>query len=195
VTIREFFGKLFGKGPGKEYPWTGFVLPYEFGPDGNSVGPQTALRLKRLVKEHVAGNRNIPNVILAAGFAPLGIRTARQTRTFSEMMREWLVDEGTFLPEQIHKSPDSTVWTSIGESLEVIRMIEEMGLSRNILVVSTWNHIYPRMWITWHLLLLFRPGWHVDFATTKKCSVGWEHELLGTVKYVWKSLAVRRSRT
>jgi hypothetical protein len=182
---------LVGKGPGKNQPWTATVLPYEFGLDGNSVGPQTALRLKRLVNEHVAGNRNIPNVILAAGFAPLGIRTARQTRTFSEMMREWLVDEGTFLPEQIHKSPDTTVWTSIGESLEVIRMIEEMGLSRNILVVSTWNHIYPRMWITWHLLLLFRPGWHVDFATTKNCSVGMTHELLGTVKYILQVFRIR----
>ncbi len=109
-------------------------------------------------------------------------------------MKHWLVTEGTFKPEQIHVSRNPRIWTSWGEIRETISMIEQYDLPRNVLVVSTWNHVYPRLWLTWRILLLFKKGWHVRFCSTWKCRVGMMHELLGTAKYAFMAMRTRFRR-
>ena len=180
--------------PLRKNPWTALVLPYEFGPDGISLCPQTVGRLERLVSAVRVDGYNIPAVVLAAGLPPAywsDRDSCPHTMPFSDLMYSWLVAEKTFHFEQIHVSNDAHVWTSWSEINEAISMIERFELPRNILVVSTGNHVYPRLWLTCRILLAFKKGWHVRFCPTWKYRVGMTHELLGTVKYMPMSIASR----
>jgi hypothetical protein len=69
-------------------------------------------------------------------------------------------------------------------TLEMISMIKEAGLPRNVLVASTGFHIYPRMWATWILLCGGRKDWKLAFAPAWDGKYDALHELAGTVKYV-----------
>jgi hypothetical protein len=109
----------------------------------------------------------------------------------ASMMKTWLINEGTFKPEQIMESDDSSIWNSMSEMRESMRIIERDNLPRNILAVTTWNHAFPRLWIAWNILVALRPEWHVRFAVTCRCRVNMSHELLGTAKYVPEALISR----
>jgi hypothetical protein len=108
----------------------------------------------------------------------------KQTKSFAEMMRAWLVAEGTFTAETIHCSTNNRVWNCIEATLEMIKMIKDRGLSRNVLVVSTGFHIFPRMWSTWVLLCGGKRGWKLAFAPAWDGTYDLPHELGGTVKYI-----------
>lgn len=159
------------------------TYPQDFSEAGAAMGPQTILRLKRLVRARQQGY-NIGAIVLACGIGPDVSEYPKQSRPFSEMMRDWLIAEGTFSADMIHCSPNHKAWNCIEVTLETIRVVKARGLPRNVLVASTGFHIYPRMWTTWTLLcggkidwkLAFEPDWEGTYSTV--------HELLGTCKYI-----------
>jgi hypothetical protein len=69
-------------------------------------------------------------------------------------------------------------------TVEMIRLIKEKGLPKNVLVASTGFHIFPRMWTAWVLLCGGKKGWRLKFAPAWEGTYGLIHELLGTVKYI-----------
>ena len=107
------------------------------------------------------------------------------------MMKDWLVQEGTFSAETIHCSTNDRVWNCIEVTVEMIQMIQTQGLSKNVLVVSTGYHIYPRMWATWILLRGGKRGWKLGFLPAWEGAYDLPHELAGTVKYVPMALWYR----
>jgi hypothetical protein len=84
----------------------------------------------------------------------------------------------------IHCSRNDNAWNCIEVTLEMIALIKAQGLSKNVLVVSTGFHIFPRMWTTWILLCGGKRGWQPAFVPAWEGTYSLPHELLGTVKYV-----------
>ena len=166
------------------------TYPQDFSGEGAALGPQTILRLKRLVYARQQGH-NIGAVVLACGIGPDVHEYPKQTRPFSEMMRDWLVAEGTFPAEMIHCSPNHKAWNCIEVTMETIQMVKARGLPRNVLVASTGFHIFPRMWTTWTLLCGGKKGWKLAFEPDWEGTYGAVHELLGTCKYVPMALWYR----
>jgi hypothetical protein len=163
--------------------WTAITYPQDFSDSGASLGPQTILRLQKIVDTKNEGGYPITDVVLACGMGPDTHEYPRQTRSFALMMKEWLVMEGTFSQESIHCSGDDNVWNCIQATMEMLSIIKQLGLSRNVLVVSTGFHIYPRMWVTWRLLCTGVNGWKLAFVPAWDGTYDLLHEALGTVKY------------
>ena len=172
---------------GKNGPWTGVTYPQDFSAQGAGLGPQTILRLQRLVQARREGH-DIQAVVLACGLGPDRTEYPRQERPFSEMMKAWLVAEGTFPPDMIYCSPDHRAWNCMEVTLETIKIIRKKNLPQNVLVASTGRHLYPRMWATWVLLCGGKKDWRLAFAPDWAGTYDLLHELLGTVKYVPFSL-------
>jgi len=164
--------------------WTAVTYPQDFSHNGAELGPQTILRLRRLVSARKNAEYGIGSIVLACGIGPDRHEYPRQSISFANMMKKWLVTEGTFRDDMIHCSPNHRVWNCIEVTLEMIRMVKEMGLPKNILIVSTGFHIYPRMWTTWKLLCPRSKGWNLRFAAAWDGTYGVFHELAGTAKYI-----------
>jgi hypothetical protein len=174
----------------KHEPWTAITYPQDFSGEGAGIGPQTILRLERILQARREGY-NIRAVALACGMGPDKREYPKQTRTFADMMKDWLIKEGTFTADMIHSSPNQRVWNCIEVTLEMIKMIQASGLPQNVLVASTGHHIFPRMWITWVLLCGGRHDWRLAFAPAWNGTYDLPHELAGTVKYVPMALWYR----
>jgi hypothetical protein len=164
-------------------PWTAVTYPQDFAERGAALGPQSILRLQRIVASRREGY-DIRAIVLACGLGPDKAEYPGQTRPFSEMMKDWLVAEGTFPAEAIHCSADHRPWKCIEVTLETIRLIKGKNLPRNVLVASTGFHIFPRMWTTWVLLCGAKRGWRLAFMPAWEGTYDLLHEWLGTVKYV-----------
>jgi hypothetical protein len=163
--------------------WTAITYAQDFSDEGAGLGPQTILRLRRIVQAQRQGY-NIGAVVLAGGLGPDNNEYPKQTRSFAKMMGDWLIREGTFPASRIYCSTNDRVWNCIEVSLEMIAMIKSKDLPRNVLVASTGFHIYPRMWVTWVLLCGGRKGWRLKFAPDWEGEYDALHELAGTVKYI-----------
>jgi len=174
----------------KQEPWTAITYPQDFSGAGAGLGPQTILRLQRIVRARREGY-NICAVVLACGLGPDTHEYPNQTRSFANMMKEWLVNEGTFSADMIHCSSNDKAWNCIEVTLEMIKMIKAKGLSKNVLVASTGFHIFPRMWSTWVLLCGRKPGWKLAFLLAWEGTYDLPHELAGTVKYIPMALWYR----
>jgi len=159
------------------------TYPQDFSDQGAGLGPQTILRLRQIVLARRNG-RDIQAIVLACGLGPDKTEYPRQRRPFSEMMKDWLVAEGTFQADMIHCSMDHTPWNCIEVTLETIRMVREKKLPGNILVVSTGYHLYPRMWTTWVLICGGKKEWRLAFFPAWEGTYDILHELLGTIKYI-----------
>src|ERR1700722_20133219 len=105
----------------KNDPWTAITYPQDFSDGGAGLGLQTILRLQRIVRARREGY-NICAIVLACGLGPDVKAYPKQTRTFADMMAEWLVKEGTFPADMIHCSADRKVWNCIEATLEMIKM-------------------------------------------------------------------------
>lgn len=167
---------------------------YNYNQYGTYIGTHTALRLERLVQAVKCDGYNVPRVVICPGNPPTTTTVNMPVETMASMMRRWLIYEGTFKLEQITISDNPSVWTSMSEIRESMRVIVRDNLPRNILAVTTWNHAFPRLWIAWNIIVALRPEWHVRFAVTCRCWVNMSHELLGTAKYVPMALASRFRR-
>jgi hypothetical protein len=167
----------------KSEPWTAITYPQDFSGQGADLGAQTILRLQRMIQARREGY-NIQAVVLACGLGPDRKEYPLQTRPFAGMMREWLIREGTFPADMIHCSSSHEVWNCIEATLEMIRMIQTKRLPKNVLVVSTGRHIFPRMWLTWVLLCGGKRDWRLAFAPAWNGTYDLPHELAGTVKYI-----------
>jgi len=177
--------------PRQPEPWTAITYPQDFSGAGAGLGPQTILRLERMV---LAGREgyDIRAIVLACGLGPDVHEYPKQTRPFAEMMRDWLAAEGTFPADMIHCSTNNMVWNCMEVTLEMIRIIKAKGLSRNVLVVSTGFHIFPRMWSAWVLLCGGKRDWKLAFAPAWNGKYDAVHELGGTIKYIPMALWHRR---
>ena len=164
--------------------WTAITYPQDFCDNGAELGPQTILRLQTIVDTHRCGIAHVGNIVLACGIGPEVRRYPNQTRSFAVMMKEWLIAEGTFDQSIIHCSRDDKVWNCIDATVEMMKLIKSLNLSRNVLVVSTAFHIYPRMWITWRILCAKRKPWQLAFIPAWEGTYSIIHELGGTVKYI-----------
>ncbi|MEI6057417.1 MAG: hypothetical protein WCQ60_00415 [bacterium] len=164
--------------------WTAVTYPQDFCEHGAALGPQTILRLQKLVDTQKQGRFQISHVVLACGIGPDTQEYPQQVKSFAVMMKDWLVAEGTFDANVIHCSKNDNVWNCIEVTIEMIRVIRGFNLSRNILVVSTGFHLYPRMWVTWKLICRRKHCWNVAFVPAWKGTYSIVHELLGTVKYI-----------
>jgi|GEM_PF-5333223 len=170
--------------------WVAVTYPQDFSFRGASLGPQTILRLQRLVDAKHAKKIKISHVILACGMCPNKKKFPLQTHSFASMMQEWLIHEGTFSREQILCSDNHKVWNCIEVTLEMIRMIRHHQLPENVLIVSTGFHIFPRMWITWRLLTSGK-SWSIGAVPEWTGTYGIIHELFGTIKYIPMALWYR----
>ena len=170
--------------------WTAITYPQDFSGAGAGLGPQTILRLQRIVQARREGY-NIGAIVLACGLGPDVREYPQQTKSFASMMKDWLVKEGTFPAAMIHCSTNDKVWNCIEVTIEMITMIKAQGLPRNVLVASTGFHIYPRMWSTWVLLCGWKRGWKLGFVSAWEGTYDLPHELAGTVKYVPMALWYR----
>jgi hypothetical protein len=168
--------------------WTAITYAQDFSDEGAGLGPQTILRLQRIVDARAEGY-NIPAVVLAGGIGPEKSLYPKQTKPFATMMGEWLVNEGKFSPGEIYCSADA--WNCIEVTLEMIRLIKLNKLPQNVLVVSAGYHMYPRMWTTWLLLCGGKKSWSLGFAPQWKGTCDWFHEWAGTVKYIPMALWYR----
>ena len=177
--------------PNSKKEWVAITYPQDFSGLGRGLGEQTILRLECMVTAYKDDGYNISHIILACGIGPDRKEYPYQTQPFATMMKEWLVKEGTFSANMIHCSSDDNVWNCIDVTLEIIRMISDLGLPRNILIVSTGLHIYPRMWVTWKILCPKSRGWTLEFIPAWDGKVGILHELAGTIKYIPLSLWYR----
>lgn len=171
-------------------PWTAITYPQDFSEDGAGLGAQTILRLKRIVLARREGY-NIRAIVLACGLEPEISKYPRQNRPFSEMMKDWLVAEGTFPADMIYCSTNHKAWNCMEVTLETVQMIKALGLPRNVLVASTGFHIFPRMWTAWVLLCGGKKGWKLTFAPAWDGTYDALHELGGTVKYIPMALWYR----
>lgn len=170
-------------------PWTAITYAQDFSAEGASLGPQTILRLKKIVDARNDGY-NIRAVVLAGGLGPDTREYPKQTRAFSAMMAEWLVNDGKLPAETIYYSDKG--WNCIEVTLEMIRQIKINGLPRNVLIVSTGFHIFPRMWTTWYLLCAGKRDWSLACAPEWTGTYDLWHELAGTIKYIPMALWYRR---
>jgi hypothetical protein len=176
--------------PDKNAPWTAITYPQDFSGAGAGLGAQTILRLQRLVLARQQG-WNITAIVLACGIGPDMRKHPKQTRPFADMMKEWLVAEGTFPTDLIRCSANHKAWNCMEVTLEMLKMIKAQGLSRNVLVASTGFHIYPRMWMTWFLLCGGRKDWRLGFTPAWEGTYNIPHELGGTIKYIPMALWYR----
>jgi len=165
----------------KQKFWTAITYAQDFSNDGAGLGPQTILRLQRIVDARNEGY-NIKAVVLAGGIGPDKSLYPKQTKPFANMMGEWLVSEGRFSANEVFCSADA--WNCIDVTLEMIRLIKANRLPQNVLVVSTGRHIYPRMWTTWQLLCGGKRDWTLGFVSERKGTYDLLHEWAGTVKYI-----------
>jgi hypothetical protein len=171
--------------------WTAITYPQDFSDAGAGLGPQTILRLNKILQSRHEGY-SIGSIVLACGLGPEVSKYPKQTRPFAEMMKEWLVAEGTFPADMIHCSADNRVWNCIEATMEMIKIIKEKNLPKNVLVVSAGFHIFPRMWATWILLCGGKKDWKLSFAPAWDGTYDLPHELGGTVKYVPMAVWYRR---
>lgn len=174
--------------PDKQKSWTAITYAQDFSNQGADLGPQTILRLNAIVKARNEGY-NITSIVLAGSVGPETKKYPKQTRPLATMMQEWLVTEGKIPAGMIQIS--TAAWNCIEVTLEMIRVIKKNNLSRNVLVVSTGGHIYPRMWTTWILLCGGKKDWHLGFLPNSEGTCDLLHEWLGTVKYIPLSLCYR----
>lgn len=174
--------------PDKSTSWTAITYAQDFSGQGSGLGPQTILRLNAIVKALQEGY-NITAIVLAGTVGPEAKKYPNQTRPLATMMVEWLVTEGKIPPTLIHSSTDA--WNCIEVTLEMIRVIKQDNLSRNMLVISASGHIYPRMWTTWKLLCGGKKEWRLGFLPARDGTSDLLHELGGTVKYIPMSLWYR----
>ena len=163
--------------------WTAVTYPQDFSGQGAGLGLQTILRLQRMAMAWREGY-HIQAIVLACGLGPDVGEYPRQTRPFSEMMKDWLISEGGFLPEMVHCSANHSAWNCLEVTLESIKLIKAEKLPQNVLVVSTGRHLFPRMWTTWVLLCGGRKDWRLAFAPAWNGTYDLWHELLGTAKYI-----------
>jgi hypothetical protein len=169
----------------KEKSWTAVTYAQDFSEEGAALGPQTILRLKRIVEARNEGY-TIKAIALAGGIGPETPKYPKQTRPFAIMMEDWLVAEGKFPRETIYCDVKS--WNCIEATMGMIRLIKENRLSQNVLVISTGRHLFPRMWTTWTLLCGGRKDWSLGFIPEWKGAYDLLHELGGTIKYIPMSL-------
>ena len=172
----------------KQKSWTAITYAQDFSDEGAGLGPQTILRLQRIVDARKEGY-NIKAVALAGGIGPEKTLYPKQTKPFANMMGEWLVTEGKFSADEVYCSADA--WNCFEVTLEMIRLIKANRLPQNVLVVSTGHHIYPRMSTTWKLLCAGKNGWSLRFVPEWKGTYYLFHELAGTVKYIPMALWYR----
>ena len=104
--------------PPKNEPWTAITYPQDFSGEGVGLGTQTILRLQRIVQARHEGY-NINAIVLACGLGPEVSKYPKQTRPFSEMMRDWLVAEGTFPVGMIHCSANLKAWNCIATGANI----------------------------------------------------------------------------
>jgi len=161
--------------------WTAVTYAQDVSQEGAALGPQTILRLKKIV-DFRNQYFNIRDVVLAGGLGPDVAEYPKQTRAFSAMMADWLAMEGSFSATDIYHSDQG--WNCIEVTLEMIRQIKLNRLPQNVLVVSAGFHIFPRMWSTWTLLCGGKKGWSLGYVPdwTGTCDI--LHELGGTAKYI-----------
>jgi tartrate dehydratase beta subunit/fumarate hydratase class I family protein len=165
----------------KERFWTAVTYAQDFSEEGASLGPQTILRLRKIVDAR-NGGYNIRAVVLAGGFGPEISEYPKQTRAFSAMMAEWLTAEGKMEADTVYHSDQG--WNCIEVTMEMIRQIKVKHLPKNVLVVSTGFHIFPRMWTTWTLLCAGKKGWSLAFVPDWTGTYDIWHERAGTAKYI-----------
>jgi len=177
--------------PDKNLPWTAITYPQDFSDAGAGLGPQTILRLKRIVQAKQEG-LDVRAVVLTCGIGPDIHEYPKQTRPFSEMMKDWLIAEGTFSTDSIYCSANHKAWNCIETTLEMITVIKANRLPQNVLVTSTGFHIFPRMWTTWQLLCGGKKDWQLAFAPDWNGTYKIFHELAGTAKYIPLALWHRR---
>jgi tartrate dehydratase beta subunit/fumarate hydratase class I family protein len=173
----------------KRKPWTAITYAQDFSGEGAALGPQTILRLKKIVDARNDGY-NIAAVVLAGGLGPDVAEYPKQTKAFSAMMAEWLAVEGKLPASALYHSDRG--WNCIEVTMEMIRQIKFNRLPQNVLVVSTGFHIFPRMWTTWVLLCARKKGWSLAFVPDWTGAYDMLHELLGTAKYIPMALWYRR---
>ncbi len=168
-------------------PCTVFVLLRDQEAYGARIGQQTIARLMgavALVKE----GYNITSVVVTPGISPDKISHPRQTETFANMAKDWLLKEGHFKGIPILTGKNPKAWTTMGEMDEARKIIGENGLSNNVVVVSGHFHIL-RVWITWGLL---EPdGWNSEFVSVWDGYTGVFHEVLGIPYYVLRAFIKR----
>lgn len=174
---------------GEKKSWTAITYAQDFSEDGAALGPQTILRLKRIVAVGSEGY-NIKAIVLAGGIGPNTLEYPKQTVPFAKMMENWLVAEGKFPREIIYC--DIKAWNCIEATLGMIWLIKENRLPQNVLVVSAGRHIFPRMWSTWVLLCGGKKDWNLVFVPEWKGTYNLLHELGGTIKYIPMSVWHRR---
>lgn len=164
--------------------WTVVTYPQDFSDKGAGLGAQTILRLQKIVDTQKRGDIHIAHIVLAGGIGPDRKEYPEQRESFARMMRDWLVEEGTFNSGVIHYSKNDIAWNCIEVTVEMLKIIKGFNLPRNILVVSTGFHVYPRMWTTWKIICSKKRGWRLAFIPAWNGTYGAVHELLGTVKYI-----------
>ncbi len=174
--------------------WTVVTYPQDFSNNGGDLGPQTILRLEKLVETYNLGKYKISAIVLACGLGPNKYEYPNQSESFAVMMKRWLVNEGSIDPSIIHCSQNDRVWNCIEVTLEMTDMINRSHLSRNILVVSTGFHIYPRMWITWKILCSMNDSWKSAYIPAWNGKYSIIHESAGTVKYLVLALWYRLTK-
>jgi hypothetical protein len=185
---RESLSATPDMGADRQKSWTAITYAQDFSGEGAGLGPQTVLRLNAIAKARADGY-HLKAIVLAGGIGPETKKYPHQTRPLATMMKDWLVTEGKFPAEMIYTSAEA--WNCITVTLEMIRLIKENNLPRNVLVVSTGGHIYPRMWTTWVLLCGGKKDWSLGFLPAWEGTYDLLHELGGTVKYIPMSLWYR----
>lgn len=167
----------------KDNPWTAITYAQDFCDEGAGLGAQSILRLQAIASARDEGY-NLRAVVLAGGLRPKISEYPKQTKPLAEMMGDWLVTEGKFPPDLVHRSTNNKAWNCIEATLEMIHMIKTQSLPQNVLVISTGFHIFPRMWATWVLLCGGKKDWQLGFLPAWHGTYGVLHELGGTVKYI-----------
>ena len=165
-----------------QWPCTAVVYGHDLIDGGWSLGPGTINRLQRVVNASRIDGFNIPAVVVTAGISPDKKTHYQQSLTMAVLMRQWLCENSHFPRACIYESNRSRVWTSMEETFEAMRIIRLKKLPTNILVVSSRDHLFPRLFLTWHILK--PPGWKIATASHPRRSSSVTHEFLGTMKYV-----------
>lgn len=177
----------------KNLPWTAITYPQDFSLGGLELGKKTISRLQQIILTKCEGKYNISAIALASGFGPDKDEYPKQQRSFESMMKDWLISNGEIPDKIVYCSHNAKVWNCIEMTLEIIRMIKAHNLPKNVLVVSNYFHIYPRMWITWMILCSGKSGWNLAFCPERKGTSEFFHELGGTIKYIPLALWYRHN--
>jgi len=175
------------------HSWTAITYPQDFSDEGLGLGEKTIYRLRKIVDVKQDRTYNIQAIVLASGFGPDRDEYPNQHKSFEAMMAEWLISEGKISKEIIHCSNNPKVWNCIEMTLEMIHIMKTRNLPKNVLIVSNYHHIYPRMWTTWMLLCGKKYGWRLAFCPENNGTSKFFHEIGGTVKYIPMALWHRHS--